>query len=138
MISSVLGLSLGKYIGKNVLDNYLEHKPTWKKFVSSMEKRVFRLVVFARLSPVLPFAMMNVALSQVKIKRSNYLFGTFLGMLPRTVLFFWAGKNAEQIIQFFEHPAGDGFSRLLPMLLIVISFLGLFYIARKSWKETEQ
>ena len=135
LLAAALGMSLGKFFSKDLIEKITGNNLKWKTFVKAMEKRMFLLNVFARLSPVMPFAMVNVALSSLLISRKNYFLGTLLGMLPRTFLFFWIGKNAGAILFFFEHPSGEGFYKLIPVLLVLISLFGIIFLLKKSWGE---
>jgi uncharacterized membrane protein YdjX (TVP38/TMEM64 family) len=99
--------------------NQLSHKP-------------LLFIIFARLSPILPFAMTNAAMATLKIKWRDYLLGSIIGMLPRTFIFFWAGKNAGNIWNFVAHPSLGGLQKMVPVLLILVSTLGLFVIMKRK------
>ena len=93
------------------------------------------MVIFGRLSPLLPFAMMNIAFSSIKVTWGNYLAGSLLGMLPRTLVFFYTGIKVTEIWSFLKHPSLDGFLSVVPVVLIIISTAGLVWLIRKSMKK---
>ena len=93
------------------------------------------MVAYMRLSPVMPFAMMNVFLASLPIKMYNYIMGSMLGMLPRTLLLFWAGMNAVEIWNFVQSPTIDGIWQMLPLLLVFVAIAGLIYIFKSVLKE---
>ncbi len=138
LIASWIGLQVGKLLSKGFIESITRKENRWQIFIESMSHRMFRLVLFARLSPILPFAMINVALSSIKINPSVYLGGTLIGMLPRSFLMFWIGMNAGDLMDFFRNPSGEGLYKLLPFALILISLVGLIYITSKSWKESSR
>jgi uncharacterized membrane protein YdjX (TVP38/TMEM64 family) len=136
VVASVIGISFGRLLNRlgiklNVKGEKLE------RLLHNLDHNQFLFVAFARLSPVLPFAMTNIALSTLRIKWPQYLSGSFVGMLPRTVVFFWAGKNADDIWSFAADPSLEGLYKLIPLLLILASSIGLIWVVRKNMKKLD-
>ena len=137
--ASVLGVFLGKALERMGVKLDSEKNTRLATLLKNLDNKQFLFVAFARLSPVLPFAMTNIALSSLKIKWKEYILGSLIGMLPRTVVFFWAGKNAKDIWSFAVHPSLSGFYKLAPLLLVLISTIGLLrIIGKNSQQKTEQ
>jgi uncharacterized membrane protein YdjX (TVP38/TMEM64 family) len=136
LISYVMASILGVFFGRGLQKFGLKYTPKpgskFEKLLNNFGKNEFLLIAFARLSPVLPFAMTNVALSSINLKWKNYIAGSLVGMLPRTLLFFWAGKNAGDIWKFVSKPSLDGAYRLVPLALVVISSVGLYWIVKQK------
>jgi len=65
------------------------------------------------------------------------LAGGTLGMIPRTILAVWAGKEAQDIAYLLEHPNEGLSTKVFILLLIVISTFGLGYFFRDK-KVTEK
>ena len=133
MIAASLGLLFGKKL--NILFNLSSHTKNstrWNALVSKFKHNALLLVIFGRLSPALPFAMMNVALSAINISWKNYLAGSLLGMLPRTFLFFLAGKNAKDVWAFLQHPSAGIAYKLIPLGLMLISIAGISWISARN------
>ncbi|MBC7921499.1 MAG: VTT domain-containing protein, partial [Ferruginibacter sp.] len=74
----------------------LPRKERAEKLVSNLKNNEFGLIVMARLSPVLPFAVTNVLLSLSGASLRTFLTAGFIGMLPRTMLSIWVGSQARQ------------------------------------------
>ena len=52
----------------------------------------FKIVVLLRLSPVLPFSALNYALGLTRVSLRDYVLGSWIGMLPGTVLYVYLGS----------------------------------------------
>ncbi len=89
------------------------------------------IVVMARLSPVLPFALMNVVLPVAGVRLPSFLIAGTLGMLPRTVFFIWLGSEAK-VLRTLVEEGGDGLlPRLLLVALLAVSLAGFFYYGKR-------
>ena len=106
--------SLTKYLD---LESYLE----------KAYQQPLSLVIYSKLSPILPFAISNFLLAVLKISVPTFLLGCLLGMLPRTLLAVWAGNEMQLLLQTSASP----YSISLIALLFVISIIGLWRVFRK-------
>ena len=136
VLASLLGyfiggkLDNGKFLksivevdNKQVLKNTVEANPFW-------------FVVLCRISPVLPFGLMNVVLPAFGVKLRQFIIAGTIGMLPRTVLFIWLGSTAQTLVQAIEGGEdGVGFKFYLTSFLVVLSSLGLLFIFNRKMKE---
>lgn len=133
-IASFLGYKTAQFIDGGRFLVILSEKPKVKKVLENLQKDEFKIILLARLSPVLPFAVTNVLFSFSGTKLRNFLTAGFLGMLPRTVLSLWIGTQAQQIRRLIEHPSEGNISQFLILGLIGGSILGLGYFVKKAIK----
>lgn len=133
--ASVLGLLFGKGIQKLGIAYHPKPGSKFERLLNNFGNDEFMLIAFARLSPVLPFAMTNVALSSLNLRWTNYILASLAGMLPRTFISFWAGKNATDIWNFALNPSVGGASRLIPIILVLVSSIGLYWVVKKRMKK---
>ncbi|SDL78314.1 Uncharacterized membrane protein YdjX, TVP38/TMEM64 family, SNARE-associated domain [Catalinimonas alkaloidigena] len=95
-----------------------------------------QVVVLARLSPVLPFAVMNVLFAMLRMRLRTVLLAGTVGMLPRTVLMTAIGQQAFQLRNVLEEGGGVT-ERVVVVALVLFSLVGLtFYIRRAMKKAT--
>ncbi|MEM6265445.1 MAG: VTT domain-containing protein, partial [Bacteroidota bacterium] len=124
----LLGLMLKQQL---TAGNIFEIAPffSWKKnaITSSL-----RLLIFARLSPALPFAMTNLLLGQLPLKWGTYLLGTMIGMLPRTALAWWLGKEASTIWEILQGNTQATAWTWTTLLLLALSTIGLWRIFSRN------
>ena len=67
-----------------------------------------KLVILVRLSPVIPFNVLNYALGLTRVRLRDYALGSFLGMLPVTVLYVYIGSLAGQLASVARGTAHGG------------------------------
>jgi uncharacterized membrane protein YdjX (TVP38/TMEM64 family) len=133
-IASFLGYKTAQFIDGGRFLTILSEKPKVKQVLENLQKDEFKIILLARLSPVLPFAVTNVLFSFSGTKISNFLTAGFLGMLPRTILSIWIGTQAQEIKRLIEHPSEGHISQFLILGLIGGSILGLGYFVKKAIK----
>ena len=72
---------------KSVFDELLRHK----------FQRTVTIISLVRLSPIMPFAGTNVLLAAAKVKMSEFLLGSAIGLAPRIILVAVAGAGLSQL-----------------------------------------
>jgi uncharacterized membrane protein YdjX (TVP38/TMEM64 family) len=86
-----------------------------------------------RVSPVVPFAMVNVLLAAARVRFLTFLAGTLVGIAPRTVLVTFAGASLSN---FDPHAGRD---QKLYVVLAVAGTVGLVaymgFAARKALRQ---
>ena len=65
--------------------------------MNSMKDSGFKLVFVMRLSPVLPFNLLNYLLSVTAVKLPHYVLASFIGMAPGTVFYVYIGATAASL-----------------------------------------
>lgn len=103
-----------------------------RQLLSGIHDNQFGIIVMARLSPVLPFALMNVVLPVAGVRLVPFLVAGTSGMLPRTVFFVWLGSEAQALRTLVEEEGTAGIGpRLWLVGLLVVSLVGFFYYGRR-------
>lgn len=113
---------------KNGLRRYVIQFPRVATFFNQVQKEEMRFVFFAKLSPVLPFALTNLVFVLMDLRLRNIFVGGFLGMIPRTALAVWVGMEAQGIRQLIQNPNESVVSRVVILVLVVVSIIGLLRI----------
>ena len=125
-ISLVYGL-FGSFDARQLVA-YFRKSPRTAVFFERIHQNELNFVFFTKLSPVLPFALTNLLFVLSGIKFKNVLLGGFLGMVPRTLLAIWVGKEARAIKVLLENPNESIWSRVVILALVVLSVWGLFRV----------
>lgn len=111
---------------------YLSQFPRVASFLHRIHDDEVRFVFFTKLSPVLPFALTNLVFSLMGLRLKNIILGGFLGMIPRTILAVWVGKEAQQISQLIQNPNENIASRVVIIGLVIVSVVGLTRVLVKK------
>ena len=67
-----------------------------------------KLVILVRLSPLIPFNVLNYALGVTRVRLRDYALGSFLGMLPVTLLYVYVGSLAGELTSLARGATSGG------------------------------
>ena len=113
--ASVTGATCAFLLGRTTLRDWAAKKVRRSRWARSIDTAVgregFRLVLLLRLSPLIPFNLLNYILSLTRVTSGRYVIGSFLGMLPGTALYVYLGSLAPAAAELSTTPAGTGEAR---------------------------
>ncbi len=87
-----------------------------------------------RIPPNSPFALTNLAMSATRVRLIPYLFGTAVGMAPRTLFAVWLGKKFGDIQQ--AKAGGGKWVAIGGIALAIVVFL-IIYRVFSGWVKQE-
>lgn len=131
LLASLLGYAAARKAAGYGLDTVLVQWEKWPRLLELIRQDAFRLVVYLKISPVLPFALSNAALALGRAGIWPLLGGGLAGMLPRTLLAVWAGSQA-QALQQVQQPNLP--LQILSAVLLIAALIGLGQMGRR-WKN---
>jgi len=80
-----------RYLVRGAVERRVAAEPRFAAIDRAVGREGFKIVVLLRLTPVVPFVLLNYALGLTKVKLSHYV-GAFVGMFPATLLYVYYGK----------------------------------------------
>ncbi|MBI2149300.1 MAG: TVP38/TMEM64 family protein [Acidobacteria bacterium] len=99
--SSLIASSVAFALARTILRNRIEQKVRKDERFAEVDRAIgqsgFKVVALLRLSPLLPYTLLNYALGLTKIRFRDYFLASFLGMLPATALYVYLGSAARSI-----------------------------------------
>lgn len=122
-------------LDKDRFRTYLSENAKIREILENIKEQELKIIFFAKLSPVLPFALTNFVFALSGAKLRNILLGGFLGMIPRTVLAVWTGHQAKEIRKLLENPNEGNLQKILLIVLLVASVAGIFYFLQPRKKK---
>jgi uncharacterized membrane protein YdjX (TVP38/TMEM64 family) len=96
LAGAAAGFALWRWIGKGQVD--LEAMPRLGPLLEKAEQGGWRAVAIVRLVPI-PHSVANTALALTKLRWTDYLVGSFFGMLPMTLFQVDVGVAGDQVLQ---------------------------------------
>lgn len=126
LMASFYGYIIATRLDKGKLIKELGDFPEINVFLVNIKELPNLFTFFSRISPMLPFAMTNYLLSVLGIRWKSFMLFTFLGMLPRTTLFFWAGTQVKSILEV-KDASGSWWMKAIMVGMVTIS---LFFIMK--------
>ncbi|MHC4728017.1 MAG: TVP38/TMEM64 family protein, partial [Planctomycetota bacterium] len=142
-IGSTLGACAAFLIGRTVARKWIADKVAKNKKFSAIEEAVaqqgFKIVLLTRLSPVFPFNILNYAFGLTKISFWKYALGSWIGMMPGTIMYVYFGAGLQSLAkvaagQVEKSTAGTIFFWIGMGVTIVVT-LFVTGIARKALKN---
>lgn len=118
-------------LNQDTLRQYLEQFPKAKKVLNQVGQNELKFVFFTKLSPFLPFALINLLFALLQLRLKNVIVGGFLGMIPRTALAVWVGMQAHEIRQLLNGNSQSPTEKIVIMVLLMVSVWGLIQIFTK-------
>lgn len=134
-LAAALGYELALRLDQGKLRGFLLNFPKADAVLGELQRQSWQLIVLTRLSPVLPFAFMTFVLAMVGVPRGRFLSASVVGMLPRSLFFYWLGTQAQDVLALLHNPSQGTTSKLLFIVLIVASLLGLYLLFNRALKR---
>ena len=108
-VGSVTGAALafltGRFIAHDWVARSLGHTARYRALALATRSKGFLIVLLARLSPLIPFNVLNYGLSVTHVRFKHYLLATALGLPPVILIYVYLGTLARDLT---ELSAGSG------------------------------
>lgn len=95
-VGAVAAFLVARYIARGLVERRLASAARLQAIDRAISSRGFRLVVLLRLSPAIPYALLNYTLGLTRVRFRDFLLGS-IGMLPGTILYVYYGKLAGDV-----------------------------------------
>ena len=100
-IGSTLGACAAFLVGRTVGRDWVAKKVAKNEKFTAIDNAVgqegFKIVLLIRLSPVFPFNLLNYAFGLTKVSFAKYALGSWIGMLPGTIMYAYFGAGLRSL-----------------------------------------
>ncbi|WP_345374254.1 VTT domain-containing protein [Algivirga pacifica] len=128
--ASLLCYSFAKKIDQGRFGKSIREFKKGEVILENIQGNEFKMTLLTKLSPVLPFAVSNILLSLAGVRKKPFIVGSFLGMLPRTLLSIWAGYTAYNLKDALEGGNNNAMVWVMAALAL-LTIGGVLYILKK-------
>ena len=94
-IGATIGVSLaflvGRYVARGLVESWISGNPQFQKIDEKVEQQGWRILMFTRLVPLVPFNLQNYAYGLTKIKFTTYVLVSSIFMLPGSIAYVQIG-----------------------------------------------
>jgi uncharacterized membrane protein YdjX (TVP38/TMEM64 family) len=139
VIAATLAFIIGRTAGRGWIAGRIARYPKFNALDAAIGRSGLRLVALVRLSPAVPFSLLNYALGLTTIRLRDYVLGSFVGMLPGTFLYVYLGSLGSTIGTVAQPSnGGSTLQRAVYWLGLVASIAAVFLITRIARRALAQ
>ncbi len=110
--TSVLAATLAFLLGRSVAREWIKHRiktnPRFSAVDAAVGENGAKVVFLLRLSPIFPFTLLNYALGLTRVRLRDFIFASFVGMLPGTFLYVYLGSSVANLAALASGKATRG------------------------------
>lgn len=109
VLAATVAFLLARSVARAWVSRRVERDARFAAIDAAVADSGFKILLLLRLSPVLPFNVLNYALGLTRVRLRDYVLGSWLGMLPGTVLYVYLGSlitSASQLASGGRPDAG--------------------------------
>lgn len=118
-LGAMLAFLLARYAARGTVERWLERNPRTAAIGAAVGEHGRRIAALLRLSPVIPFSVINVVMGVTSIRFVDFVVANF-AMLPVTALYAYYGAAAGALVAAHgaEHPHDAAYWILLVVGLV--------------------
>lgn len=95
---------LGRTVARKKVSQWVSQRPHWGEFDRAVARKGWKIVFLTRLSPILPSNILNYGFSLTKINFWQYLFVSWLAMLPVIALYVYLASVGTNLLSGSNDP----------------------------------
>lgn len=100
-ISATLGATaaflVGRYLVRGWVERTIAANPRFQAIDAAVAREGWKIVALLRLSPVVPFNLLNYAFGVTRVRLRDYVLASWAGMLPGVLLYVYLGSLAGDL-----------------------------------------
>lgn len=101
-ISATLGASaaflISRYFVRGKIREWLVHRPQYHAVDEAVGKEGWKVIILLRLSPLVPYILMNYFCGMTGVSFTAYLIATFFGTIPVTAIYVYLGFLGQSVV----------------------------------------
>ncbi|MEM0896561.1 MAG: TVP38/TMEM64 family protein [Verrucomicrobiota bacterium] len=94
-LGAFLAFITGRYFARDWVQSKIEGNRYFRAIDEAVAQESWKVVGLVRLSPVMPFNLVNYAFGLTKVKLAPYVIMSIIGMIPGTILYVYIGSLAR-------------------------------------------
>ena len=103
-LSVAVCYQLGRTVARKKVSEWISQRPQWGEFDRAVAKKGWKIVFLTRLSPIVPSNVLNYGFSLTKINFWQYLFVSWLAMLPVIALYVYLASVGTNLLSGNNDP----------------------------------
>jgi len=96
LLGTILAFLAARYLVRPAVERRVASNPRFARLDEAIGDQGRKIVFLLRLSPVIPFNLLNYALGVTRVRLADYVLAS-VGMIPGTILYVYYGKVAGEV-----------------------------------------
>ncbi len=122
---------LGRTLLRGPAERQLARRRGLQALAGALRRSGLKVVALLRLSPLVPFPVLSYLVGATPVRLRDFAAGSFLGMLPSTVVYAWLGSLVPDGRQSLPGPPGGTGAWVVLALLVAVSVAAVL-LARRA------
>lgn len=123
---------VGRRLARRRVERAIEARPRFRAVDRVVGEGGLAVVLLTRLSPLFPYNFLNYAFAVTGVRFRDFVLGSWIGMLPGTLVYVWLGSGARTLATLASGRPERG-----PWELALFA-LGLVATAAVTWMVTRR
>jgi uncharacterized membrane protein YdjX (TVP38/TMEM64 family) len=107
LVAATIAFIVGRTVARGSVATRVEAHARFAAIDAAVGRNGLWVVTLLRLSPVFPFSLLNYALGLTRIRLRDFVLGSFVGMLPGTLLYAYLGSLVTNAGALSTHRLSD-------------------------------
>lgn len=136
---ALLAFLIGRYLARDAVRDRVEDYPRFQAIYRAIGEDDFKVVLLTRLVPLFPFNLLNYAFGLTNVSWRRYVVASWLGMLPATIAYVYAGAAAGTVargVAGAQPPAAATYALWGLGVVAVVAVITI--ITRRARRELEE
>lgn len=129
-LAATAAFLVGRTVARRRVAAWAARDPRFAAIDAAVGARGLKIVILVRLSPLVPFNVLNYALGVTRVRTRDYALGSLIGMLPVTCLYVYAGALAGDLVLASRGGAGQPSRVLVSALGLAATLAVTIYVTR--------
>jgi uncharacterized membrane protein YdjX (TVP38/TMEM64 family) len=136
--AATLAFLLGRTVARNWVATRIAGDARFAAIDAAIGRHGFGIVALLRLSPLVPFGVLNYALGLTRVRLRDFVLGSLVGMLPGTLLYVYLGSLVTAVNALGTDSGSDVARRLYwaGFAATLVATALITRIARRALRET--
>jgi uncharacterized membrane protein YdjX (TVP38/TMEM64 family) len=97
VLGAVAAFVVGRFLARRFIAARIAGRPRFRALDAAARRDGFAIVLLARMSPLLPYNILNYAFGLTSVRFRDYALASWIGMLPATVVYVYIGSLASDL-----------------------------------------
>lgn len=129
-LAATAAFLVGRTVARGRVAAWAARDPRFAAIDAAVGDQGLELVILVRLSPLIPFNVLNYALGLTRVRTRDYALGSLIGMLPVTFLYVYAGSLVGDLAMASGAEAGHPWQPLVSGLGLAATLAVTIYVSR--------